>query len=130
MKPVSTTPHAATSRRRTWAGFGFAPLLAASLAASVAALAPAVAHAADPPAAEVKRPGSTVNINTADDKELQSLPRIGPATAARILEYRKQIGSFKSVDELLNVKGIGEKTLEFLRPLVTVGVKPAGGGKP
>ena len=61
-----------------------------------------------------------ININTATVEELQTLPKIGPKTAAAIVEYRKE-HPFKSVDELVEVKGIGEKTLENLRPLVTVG---------
>ena len=60
------------------------------------------------------------NINTATVEELQTLPKIGPKTAEAIVEYRKK-HTFKTVDELINVKGIGEKKLELLRPLVTVG---------
>ncbi len=63
-----------------------------------------------------------ININTASVEELQTLPKIGPKTAKAIVEYRKH-HPFKSVDELLNVKGIGEKKLEKLRPLVTVDKK-------
>ena len=103
-------------------------VLGSLLPASLLVSSPAVAAAPAP--AEVKAPGSVVNINTADEKELLSLPRIGPATAVRILEYRKQVGSFKTVDELLNVKGIGEKTLEVLRPLVTVGAGKTQAPKP
>lgn len=61
-----------------------------------------------------------ININTADAALLQTLPGIGPATAQRIIEYRNQHGRFRSVDELDNVKGIGPKRLERIRPLVTV----------
>lgn len=61
-----------------------------------------------------------VHLNTATSEELQTLPRIGPAIAERILEYREQIGAFSSVDELLEVKGIGEATLEQLRPYLAV----------
>jgi len=63
-----------------------------------------------------------VNINTATMEELQTLPKIGPKTAEAIVKYREK-HPFKSVDELLEVKGIGEKTLEKLKPLVTVGKK-------
>ena len=59
----------------------------------------------------------TVNINTATVEELcEVLPGIGEIKAKRIVEYRKSTGGFNSVDELLNVKGIGEKTLEKIRP--------------
>ena len=61
-----------------------------------------------------------VNINTASRRELEALPGIGEVLAQRILDYRKANGSFQSVDELVKVKGIGEKTLEKLRPYATV----------
>jgi competence protein ComEA len=57
-----------------------------------------------------------VNINTADKEMLILLPGIGPVAAEAILTYRKDNGNFKSVDELTKVKGIGDKTLEKLKP--------------
>jgi comEA protein len=57
-----------------------------------------------------------ININTADIKEFEKLPRIGPAIASRIVAYRDQHGSFKSIDDLKKVKGIGAKTLENIKP--------------
>lgn len=68
-------------------------------------------------------PGSTggvVNLNQADAAALDALPGIGPATATAIVEHRDRIGRFTSVDQLLDVRGIGEAKLEQLRPLVTV----------
>lgn len=59
-----------------------------------------------------------LNINTATVEELQTLPNIGEATAQRIIDYRTQHGNFASVDALQNVKGIGAKTVEKLRPFV------------
>ncbi|HCF37638.1 MAG TPA: hypothetical protein DER56_00955 [Thermosipho africanus] len=53
-----------------------------------------------------------ININEADEKQLEKLPGIGPSKAKRIIEYREKNGKFKSLDELLNVNGIGPKTLE------------------
>lgn len=61
-----------------------------------------------------------VNLNTATEAELDTLPRIGPALASRILRWREENGRFTSVDDLLAVPGIGEKMLESLRSLVTV----------
>lgn len=59
----------------------------------------------------------TININTATADELSSfLPGIGDVKASRIVEYRETSGGFDSVDELIKVKGIGEKTLENIRP--------------
>lgn len=62
----------------------------------------------------------SVNINTATAEQLQSLPRIGPAMAQRIITWREAHGGFRSVDELDAVPGIGPTLLETLRPLVTV----------
>jgi len=61
-----------------------------------------------------------INSNTATLAEPDSLPGIGPALGQRIVDYRDQHGPFRSVDELLNVSGIGEKRLADLRPKVTV----------
>ncbi len=83
------------------------PMIVIVLAA--ASLAPAAAPAQ-----------GVVNVNTATADQLQLLPRIGPALAQRIVEFRKANGPFKSVDELVAVKGIGERSLEHLRPYVTV----------
>jgi len=64
--------------------------------------------------------GAPVNLNTADAAALETLPGIGEALAARILAWRDTNGSFTTVDDLGSVTGIGEKTLEGLRDLVTV----------
>ncbi|MDE2437721.1 MAG: helix-hairpin-helix domain-containing protein [Sphingomonadales bacterium] len=63
---------------------------------------------------------AAVNINTATKEELDALKGIGPVKAQAIVDYRKEHGPFKSVDELKNVKGIGDKTLESLKSDVTV----------
>lgn len=65
-------------------------------------------------------PGSKVNLNTASSTELETLPRVGPATAERILAWRDSNGRFAAVDDLLNVPGIGDKIFESLKDLVTV----------
>ncbi|HIE62588.1 MAG TPA: ComEA family DNA-binding protein [Microbacterium sp.] len=61
-----------------------------------------------------------VNLNTADEGALDTLPGVGPAIAGRIIEWREANGRFASVDDLLSVSGIGPKMLESLRDLVTV----------
>lgn len=66
------------------------------------------------------QPAGKININTATAEQLESLPGIGPVTARAIIEYRKQNGGFRSVEELLEVRGIGEKRLEQIRPFVVV----------
>jgi competence protein ComEA len=78
--------------------------------------------AASPPsaAAETGAAGSVVNVNTADEALLDTIPEVGPATAQAIIEYRTQIGSFTSVEQLIEVTGIGPATLEAMRPFVTV----------
>lgn len=65
-------------------------------------------------------PGSRVNLNTATQDQLEGLPEVGPVTAQAILAYRQQNGGFTSVDQLLEVQGIGPKTLAQLTPYVTV----------
>ncbi len=57
-----------------------------------------------------------VNINTADKALLTQLPGVGPVTADSIIQYRETKGQFKTIDELTNVKGIGDKTLAKLKP--------------
>ena len=61
-----------------------------------------------------------MNLNTADATQLDTLPRIGPAMADRIIQWRDANGRFTSVEDLLAVPGIGDKMLETLRDLVTV----------
>lgn len=70
-----------------------------------------------------------VNLNTATQAQLETLPGIGVKAAQRILEYRQKNGNFKKIEDLMNVKGIGEKAFLKLKPLVTVAQKAdtAGG---
>lgn len=65
-------------------------------------------------------PGGTVNLNTADQIALEAIPGIGPVTAQAIIAYRTEIGSFSSIEQLLEVSGIGPATLESMRPYVTL----------
>ncbi len=70
--------------------------------------------------AKKELPTSKININTASSEELQKLPRIGKAYAERIIQYRTENGDFPNIEAIKNVKGIGEKTFEKLRPLIIV----------
>lgn len=72
-------------------------------------------------AAKKKPPAQPVNINTANSEQLQLVPGIGPATADKILQMRKSYGAFKSVDDLLAIRGLGPKRLEKMRKYLTIG---------
>jgi competence protein ComEA len=68
--------------------------------------------------------GGLVNINTAGLEELDSLPGIGPSTAQKILDYRDENGRFNTIEELMNVSGIGEAKFDGVKDLITVGDTP------
>lgn len=103
---------------RAFANFVSTAILFAGIAVAVSAQAPPAA----PTAAQTKEkpPVAVVNINTATSTELQTLPGIGASTATRILDYRQKNGGFKKVEDLMNVRGIGEKTFLKLKPLITL----------
>jgi competence protein ComEA len=65
-------------------------------------------------------PGSMVSLNSADEAALEVIPGIGPVKAAAIVQYRTDNGAFSSLDELLDVTGIGPATLESIRPYVSL----------
>jgi competence protein ComEA len=85
-------------------------------AATLVALLCCLSLAAPALAAE----GKTVNVNTATATELALLPRIGPSVAAKIVEHREKNGNFKTLDDLMLVRGIGEATYELLKPYVAL----------
>ena len=64
--------------------------------------------------------GTPLNLNTATVAQLEALPGIGKSTAERILEYRQKNGGFKKVEDLMNVRGVGEKSFLKLKSLITV----------
>ena len=68
---------------------------------------------------------SVVNLNSATASQIATLPGVGEKAALRIIEYREKNGGFKKIEELMNVKGIGEKSFLKLKPLVTVGESKA-----
>lgn len=94
---------------------------------------------ADPGDGGGTKAAHVVNINTADASQLALLPRVGPALSQRILDFRQENGEFEAPEELILVRGIGEKTFELLEPYVVVkgettltekvrGVRSASGG--
>jgi competence protein ComEA len=109
--------------------FAFVVSLLVLLAAAGAGAAqekPATAKAAAKPAATAAAP---VNLNTATVAQLETLPGIGARTAQAIVDHREKNGSFKKIEELMNIKGIGEKSFLKLKPMVTVGTeKPEKAG--
>lgn len=101
----------------------FTSLAAALVAATltVPALSPHDPLAQEPPARTTTERPAPLNLNAATEAQLEALPGIGAATAARIVEYRKKNGGFKKVEDLMNVKGIGEKSFLKLKALIAVG---------
>jgi competence protein ComEA len=81
------------------------------------------------PSLPVANPNARLDLNRATAEDLQRLPGIGEVLARRVVEARTLRGSFSTIEELLEVKGIGEKKLERLRPLIMVNaaVRPASG---
>ncbi len=97
------------------------------LVAPTARPASAAATSAAPDPASARSGGidlsgaSLININTASAQELEALPAIGPVTARAIVDFRTANGPFRSVEEIVKVKGIGDATLAKIKPLITVG---------
>ena len=86
-----------------------------AIAVQVKPVAPAAAKAAG---------AGPINLNAASAADLQRLPGIGAKTADRIIEYRQKNGAFKKIEELMNVRGVGEKAFLKLRAQITVSVPP------
>ena len=76
------------------------------------------------PGGQDSLPGGIVNINSASQEELESLPGIGPVTAQKIIAYRQTQGNFASIEDIQNVSGIGPVTFDGLKDLITVEPTP------
>jgi competence protein ComEA len=102
-------------------------LFATALVAAILALTvPAGATPIQEKPTEAKAAAAqVVNINTAPAEQLERLPGVGPKTAARIVEYRQKNGGFKKVEELMNVRGIGEKAFLKMKAQLTVATPKA-----
>ena len=99
--------------------------VATGLALAMAALlVSGTAMAAGKPA-----PTAKVNLNTASVEQLTTLPGVGPKLAARIVEYRQKSGAFRSTQELINVKGVGEKSFAKIEAWLSVGEAPKAAAK-
>jgi comEA protein len=117
------TNRARATGARAWSLWLAMVMTAAGAMVSRPASALVLGAVMQPPAQEapaVTQAAKPVNLNSASADELEALPGIGPATATRILEYRQKNGPFKKVEDLMNIKGIGEKSFLKLKPLVTV----------
>ena len=100
-------------------------LLGLLLCAAVAAAAPvlAAAQAEEKPAAKSAAPARPVDLNQASAEELTTIPGVGAALAQRIIEFREKEGPFRRVEDLMKVKGIGEKSFQKMRNHVKVEAK-------
>ncbi len=90
------------------------------LVALAAVAAPPAAASAPAPAKSSASSAHPIDINTADGAEFESVPGIGKSLSDRIIAFREKNGPFQSVDDLLKVQGIGEKSIQKLKPYLTV----------
>jgi competence protein ComEA len=95
--------------------------LLVTLAATGSGAAADKTPAERPVTAAAAKAGEPIDLNRAGVAELETVPGIGPVTAQRIVDFREENGPFERVEDLLKIKGIGEKSFEKLRPYLKVG---------
>lgn len=95
-------------------------LIAAGPGLALAQQAPPATPTPAPAPKTSAQPQSLVNLNSATKDDLEKLPGIGPSMAQRIIDYRQKNGSFKKIEDLMNVRGIGEKSFLKMKGLITV----------
>jgi competence protein ComEA len=101
-------------------------MMTIALALAVSCVAMPYAQSERPAPRPASEAASPLNLNTATQTQLEALPGIGARTAERIIEYRQKNGGFKKVEDLMNVRGVGEKSFLKLKPMITVTApKPA-----
>jgi competence protein ComEA len=106
----------------------FRTALSTVVLTALLAMLPSIAAAQAKPAPAAGKPAAAttiVNINTASASDFEGLPGIGAKTAARIVEYRQKNGPFKKLEDLMNVRGVGEKSFLKLKPQLTVAAAKA-----
>jgi len=97
----------------------FAPVYFSVIFCCVLLLAPPLS------AGKKKAPDHPIDLNAANEKELEELPGVGPTTAKAIIDFREKSGRFKRVEDLLVIRGISEAKLKKMRPYLVVGPSPA-----
>jgi competence protein ComEA len=100
-------------------------MCALAIACAWLLVTPVTAQEKAPAAKPAASAASPLNLNTATTAQIATLPGIGPKVAQRIVEHRQKNGGFKKIEELMNIKGIGEKSFLKLKALVTVADKPS-----
>jgi len=87
----------------------------------------ATVFSAAPAFAKKNPPAHPIDLNVANEKELEELPGVGPTTAKAIIQFREKSGRFRRVEDLLVIRGISETKLQKMRPYLTVGPPPGNG---
>src|SRR6266850_8412371 len=101
-------------------------MMIVALAAVALSAIPLSAQGSAPAQKVTATAAAPVNLNTATAVQLATIPGIGAKTADRIIEYRQKNGGFKKVEDLMNVRGVGEKSFLKMKPLITVATAKAG----